>query len=363
MTWLQHHRQSEQLASDAEAARRNGENDWAQELYSNAAKAEELALQDVEPDKARTYGITAVSAVSLYFKSAQWDLAQLLAYCCLGSGRLPSFAPPQLEDLLNSIRTEKAGISIADGQILVSIRGGEVLAGGAPMDLIIARADKIKSMLYRTTEHLKGIPHRRQGEPSREMQDSFRPWMFQSAPGSYQFAVGLQSSRQLNMFYPDSVRPKQVVDGLFGILQACAESPGSGLPELVPDDNYRSTFLKLTRDLAPTGKRFARLEIRSADVDRPVVLNPAIRDDINDVIREIRPHSPPGVETEVRGVLRAVHLDKDWIEIAADRKNVRIDRVREEVDDRIGPMVNHPVVVRASRVKKRLHFRDIEADE
>ena len=43
MSWLEHHRLSEELASDAEVAARRGEHSRALGLYAKAAQAEELA--------------------------------------------------------------------------------------------------------------------------------------------------------------------------------------------------------------------------------------------------------------------------------------------------------------------------------
>ena len=52
----------------------------------------------------------AVSVVSLYFKAAQRDKARILAYRCLASDKLLQFARSQLEDMLDTIKIEEAGI-------------------------------------------------------------------------------------------------------------------------------------------------------------------------------------------------------------------------------------------------------------
>ena len=57
-------------------------------------------------------------------------------------------------------------------------------------------------------------------------------------------------------------------------------------------------------------------------------------------------------------------MDSDWIEIVTkDDNNLRIDQAGDEVDDRIGPMVNHQVVVYATQIGDKFNFLDIEADE
>ena len=110
MAWLEHHRLSEELSSNAEVAARRGDHTRALSLYAKAARAEELALKEVEPSKSRTYGITAVSAVALHYKASQWEQALRLAHHCLHSGRLPDFAGQQIEELLDSIKAKQAAV-------------------------------------------------------------------------------------------------------------------------------------------------------------------------------------------------------------------------------------------------------------
>ncbi len=368
MTWLEQHRLSERYASDAEVARLRGEYTQAQGLYAIAAQHEERALHEIAPHKLRTYGITAVSAVALRFKAAEFSEAKVLSYRCLASERLPEFASRQIEDMLQSIKGEQAGIPLNDGQMLISLKGGEILYGGAPMDLIIGKHQKMRSMIYRTTEYLKKVPHRRRGGPGKEIIEAYRPWTFQAAPGSYQFTVSVQENRQLklDMFDSEDLHPKQIIDELFHILQACSESPEMGLPEIVSEDDYRLSFLKLARDLTPTvkGTGFTRLDIQTSTAPRPLVLTLDTRYAINEVIQAASHPSPDEREDEIRGVLRALNLDDDWIQVAQeDGENVKIRRAGEEIDDRIGPMVNHSVVVRVAKSGSSMRFLDIELDE
>lgn len=62
----------------------------------------------------------------------------------------------------------------------------------------------------------------------------------------------------------------------------------------------------------------------------------------------------------LNGVLRAIHLDKDWLELTVEKKLVRVVQVGEQVDDLIGPMVNKSVIVHVSVDGGRRRFLDIE---
>lgn len=370
MSWLENHRTSERLASEAEVAARRGDLTRARELYARAANAEHQAAEDLDPSKARTLGASAVSAVSLFFKAARLLEGEARAYHWLGSGHLPDFAKEQLRSLLQSIWSEqvreRAGVGFAPGQVVVSVSGGEVVEGGAPLDLIVEKVQTVQSLFYRTAEFLRGLPHRRRGGPIKEIQESCRPWLFQAAPGSYQFAVAVQEPRQMDFLKAGEPTAKQVADHFLLILRASAEAPEEDLPALVPDTDYRSTFLKLTRNLAPTGKRFGKLDVRSADETQTVSLLPSTRIAVGQAIRAGRPAAVEDRDEPqtLRGILRALHLDEDWLEVTVGDDHKRVDGVGEAVDDVIGPMVNHPVVVQVTRdARGKLRFRDLEPDE
>ena len=375
MTWIEHHRKSERHAADAEVAYHLHERNRAQELYAKAAEAEEQALRALDPSKTRTYGISAVSVVSLYFKAARLDDAEAIAYQVIGSKSLPDFARDQLRTLLQGIWSEQvrehARIDFVPGEVMVTVRGGEVVAGGAPLDLIVDKVKTVQSLFYRTTELMKGLQHRKRGAPGKTIQESCRPWLFQAVPGSYQFAVAVQESQQpeLDLFKAAAPGPKEIADKFLDILRASIESPEDTLPDVVEDPDYRDTFLKLTRSLAPTGKGFDQLDIRSTADNKTITLNSATRSVITAAIRAGRSSMQAESEEElsahqIRGILRAVHLDHDWIEVLEGANRIKIDRVGEAVDDVIGPMVNRPVVVQVVRdADDNYRFRDIELDE
>lgn len=94
-------------------------------------------------------------------------------------------------------------------------------------------------------------------------------------------------------------------------------------------------------------------------------LDPEVRRNMGQVIRTLRTATEhPIVQSEsLKGTLRAVHLDRDWLEVAADGEHHRVIRVGEQVDDVIGTMVNKPVIVHVTRDGGKLSFVDIEPDD
>ncbi len=103
MNWDHHHSLSEALAEEAEALHRAANSAGAEAMYREAAKEESLALAALEPEKVRTRGITAVSAVSLWYKGRDYATAKHTADHCLAAGNLPAFAEQELRSLLRVI--------------------------------------------------------------------------------------------------------------------------------------------------------------------------------------------------------------------------------------------------------------------
>lgn len=99
MTWTEHHRTSEHHASKAQTCARLDKHDDARVQYALAAVSEEKALLALDRSKSRTYGITAVSAASLYFKAGELDNARRIVTRNLALDWLPTFARRQLRDI------------------------------------------------------------------------------------------------------------------------------------------------------------------------------------------------------------------------------------------------------------------------
>ena len=115
--------------------------------------------------------------------------------------------------------------------------------------------------------------------------------------------------------------------------------------------------------MAPTGKSFDRIELRASGETRPVALGVESRTSINQQLRmkSAALATEDGAPEELRGTLRAVHLDKDWLDIVVDGISMHIVGLQDAVDDVIGPMANRSVIVQVVRVSQnKLNFVDIE---
>lgn len=373
MSWDRHHSLSERLATEAEIAGRAGAFSQAEDLYRQAASEEVAAYEALGDDKHRTRGVTAVSAVALLYKGREYSGAEQFAHRCLAGGQLPRFAGTQLRNLLHVIWTasaaENAGVRFVRGDVLVSVKGGQVIFGGAPLELIVRKVEGIQAVLFRTVEMLLDRPFRKRGAPPSDIQSMFRPWLFQAPAGSYQFAVRMQEPEQGRLFEADRPKVERVTATFFNVLRATARDPEAELSAIVPDVQYRGAFLSLSRSLAPVGDAFERLEVSeaSAPAEPVVTFVSDTRQELNAVLRRMKP--PLALTDEqvtIYGTLRAVHLDQDWLEIATIEvppEHVRIEEATDALDDVVGPMVNRKVSVSALRRGSKHLYRDIELAE
>jgi hypothetical protein len=102
-TWSQLHALSEAAAIEASLARYDGDSANANRLYAEAADYEEQALAVVDVTYGRTRGITAVSAVSLWYKAGQFERAGQLARTMLNDSTLPSYSRVELRELVEMV--------------------------------------------------------------------------------------------------------------------------------------------------------------------------------------------------------------------------------------------------------------------
>jgi hypothetical protein len=375
MTWLEAHRESEMLASEAEIAMHEGERPKAFSLYWAAATKEADSLSMIGLDKPKTLGVSAVSAAALFFKAREFDLAEHLAISCLAREGMPQFAKVQLKAIVQTIWNEQvfrtSGVEFVHGELLVGIAGGVVAVGAAPLDLVHRKVEEVKNLFFRAVEMLLDLPLRKHGTPAQEVRDQFRPWIVQAPAGSYQFALRVEKPRQMELFQSAAPDIEEVTSKLFRIVAAASTGSIDALESSIPKMEYRDCFLKQVRNLAPTGKTFKQLTIQSIGHEelKPVVFSADSRKILSETLRA-RTKESSGEEyiapDQLTGVLRGVQLDKDWLEILEERtgQTIRILQAGAAIDDIVGPMVNHKVTVEVTvNADGRRIFRDIQSFE
>lgn len=375
------HREAQELASRAALSVLSGERASARSLYSEAADLELRALEAISRDKARTWGIFAVSAAALLYKARRFHDAEVLLHSLLQHRDLAPDIRAQLRDLLDTVWDEQtlpAGFEYSPNEILVSLRGGAIGRGTAPLDVLLSKAGEIRSLMSRAVEWGAQLPFRSRGAPPPDVLATLQARVTQPQAGSYRFSIRLAAPPQMPLFPGlQRIGIQGVTDSLFKVIEAATSGrPNSAvrLQELVPDREYRGAMLKLLRNIVPSGTQLGEVELaqvtkspRGEPESRIVSLTPGVITQVRDVLRAEASASAEKIEVvELRGVLRAVHLEDDWIGLLTPGGLRKLDGVGELLDDVIGPMVNKAVVVRAQkrtvRGAEKLSVVDVEAE-
>lgn len=377
------HDAAQDLAQQALLALQKSQENDAINLYSRAAELEAKALAAIPRNKRRTWNILAVSHASLLYKARQFDEAELALHGYLARRDLLGFARHQLRELLDVVLDERAlpaGYKYSGEEILFTLRGEDIGRGTAPLDLVLQKAAQVKNVVTRTAELQGGFPFRQAGLPPREVNDFLQSRAGQPIAGSYKFALKLVEPRQLELLAKPRLQAQDVSNRLFSFARlACSEAASAReqLRELVPNDEYRRAMLRLLRNVIPAEQGLSEVELSRARQNpgslgsvADTVLLPKLARRI--VSEKLRVESPQEADesrvVELRGTLRALHLDQNWLEITlVDGEQRHCQTPASVLDDVVGPMVNRRVRVRVEEQHggRRANYQliDIDLDE
>lgn len=379
------HDRAQTLASEASLALRAGRESEALELYARAAEYEEKAIEATPRTKTRTWNILAVSYASLLYKARLFEDAELVLHAFLAQRDLQAFARRQLRELLDVVLDEQAlpnGYKYSGDEIVFTLRGSDIGRGTAPFDMVLQKAAEVKNVVARTAEFQGEFPFRQSGPPPKEVNDFLQSRATQPIAGSYKFGLKLVEARQLHLLSPPRLRAADVSDRLFQFARAaCSDAPAARdeLKRIVPSDEYRRVMLRLLRNVIPTEKGLTEVELSRARVEgetteRPVIetliLPKSTRKTVSEKLRE---DSPPAEDptrvVDLRGTLRALHLNEHWLLVVLDSGEERqCETPASVLDDVVGPMVNRRVRLRTEEISRasgrpRSKLLDIDLDE
>jgi hypothetical protein len=367
-----YHSLASQLASEAEDLLRADALEEAQHFYAEAGQYEEYAFRASGPSLIRTRSILAVSATALYFKAREFLQAERLALEFLTNAELNEFAHNEVKATLQAIWEAKelaeSRRQLSEEELQIAIRGSEIGAGRAPLGLVLDKVIGVRSVLYRITEYLLDKPLRTRGGPSEEVREICQPWVSEPMAGSFRFTLRLATPLQPELIPSGRVQPSQINERFLDIIRAVSPTTALGselnqLEEAIADEAYRPAILKLVRNLVPDGHRITEMEFVTSGGKHPseALLHVGARSRIESSLYA------GGFEegsSEVRGVLRAVDLERNWLEILpSDSDGVKCKIGHEILDDVVGPMLNRPVIARVKKMRSgRMDLLDIELD-
>jgi hypothetical protein len=350
------HRQSELRASEGDTLAAEGRLNEAQQAYREAAELERQVFDGIPKERSRTRGIIGVSIASLYYKGAALAEAESYASQYISDSSLPDFARDQLRDILEDIwqerRTIAAQRSTAGQAFLVALRGGQIGYGFTALDTLVLKLEQLDKLIVRTVELMLDRPFRERGPAGRDVQHLCRTTVGALSGGSFQFELKLEVADwipTLEGFVPPTklITAGQISSQLFNIMDHIVSSEPSTFGIYLSEDRYREVFLQLVRNFAPDGRDIGEISIQPIPslARHAVVMTPLVRKKINGYFQGLgaQAHSP----TEQVGTLRALDLDRDYIQLTEENGETKRCHIEEHkiFDDVVGPFVNRRVRV------------------
>jgi hypothetical protein len=359
------HREAERLMAQADAFRAQGRLEDARELYRRAAEIEDRVIEHLPADLIRTRGIIAVSAVTLMSQAGAEQETERLAFRLLSRADLPEFARTEI---FNAVLEAHWGRSAAAEQrrvafdsVIISLRGEAVRAGGLiPVDLVLLKLEQFKNYAIRVAEWSTGRPPRDRGEAEDAIKRACTPIISPASVGSYQFELRLETP--VPELFPGlatkDASPDQLTRDFMQIIDTAATAPES-MGDRIEDVAYQDVFLKMVRNIVPTGKRLAEIELVTKSGESASILTPQTRRVLERTIRQRRRATQVEPETTRHGVLRALHLDDGWLILVEGETERKCFIGQGMLDDVVGPLVNRHVVTTGQMRHGQFYVTDI----
>lgn len=348
-----------------------GQRSEAATAYRRAAELEAKALDLVPLDRPQTRGIIAVSSIALYLRSGDAATGIRMAHSFLAESNLPDFATRQLYELIDDFRVSELesiqGRRASADEFECVLDGPRVRRGVAAVDTVIEKIDQVAKLGLRVYEYLAGAKLRTSGPVESHLQARFEMLVAQPTAGSFKFRVRFATQVEQRELIEGTrlVQPEELSANFAAILDAAGSDP-TRFHEQVEDRGYRDAFVKLVRDLAPTGKEVDRVEIHrlGTTVAGTTVLTPPMRKELTKQLKVAKPARTR--ETVRRGILRALNLNERWVALGGKTGRVRKCIAKSDevlLEDVVERLVNKRVRVTGYNQRNAFYVTDIVEDD
>lgn len=346
----------------------------ARKHFLQAADLQWKLVNSLPSERIRTSAVFALSSATLYFRGNALDEAEHIIHALLAGPGPEDHIRRELQELLariwNERQMEKVGFSLPAKPLSVVFSRGQILHGLAPTDAVDTPIRSILNIFHRLAAWKIHLPLTKQ--PQHMLAERYRALTSEPILGSYRVDLYLaQDQMCLDLDDPSLTVPTtdEVMNDLIGFLRHASADHYDELCSMVPDEPYRTTLIRLMRNIVPDGRQVGEVEFRRAGENKEsaVVLRPAHRDQIRSILRKSAGPEQIGssrsLQTQQRkGVLRAVDLDFNLLRLDSEGDKLEFTKAEDIMDDVVGPMLNKLVVITGSFPKGRKKFRasDIE---
>lgn len=251
------HRESMDLAEEAQFLLRQGDLTGAQEIFRRAFELERQAAHAMEHGSEPDRSVLFRSAASLALDCGEIRAAEQLLANGL-AGEPPEEIGNEIRDLLEQVHFQRhldiRGWALETNEIQMSIAGEAIGYGVASSDEFVGRVQDLERLILRTAERRMGRPYREGGSPRKALRDTFEVYL--SVPRAASFAVTLKLGRPKEQLALGTLEGQpDVIDEVLDLLEVAQEADPQALARRISEPSYLRNFTALAKKLAPDGDK------------------------------------------------------------------------------------------------------------
>lgn len=329
----------------------------ARAAFIRAADLQWSFVNGLPDDRIRTASVYGLSAAILYYKGNDLEAAERLAHMLLSKPHLEGRSRVELRELLariwNERQMEQMGYRMSSSPLSVVFRYGVILHGLAPTDAVDTPIRSVLNMFQRIAAWKSHLPAER--KPSSVMNERYRAFSSEPVLSSYRIDLYLAEDEQLRLDMPDDAgpmpSPDEVMSSFTELIRYASVGDYEGICDLVPEEQYRKTFVMLLRNVVPDGTQVGEIEFRrpSEPKESAVILSSRSKAPLTQMLKREKlvgssSHITDDSGTsELLGILRAVDLDENRLRLDQGGDKEEFNKADDILDDVIGPMLNKRV--------------------
>ena len=257
------HKKAMEFAGHAFLARRDKDYqqfvEFSRLAYEKEAEAARIAAgEDVEP----TRSVLHRSAATLAFHCGEYREAERLISTAL-AGNPPDEIADELRELMEKVNFERnlksANIQLDENEIQLSLQGGRIGFGLAPVQAIAARIADIERLVQRIIGYKNGhkysdiLPANIRAHYSLYLSADF-------IPGSFNVVLKLEGRQRL---LPEFDQFDEILDTLLENIKLLDQGKYETLQQNISDPAYFRNFVGLARKIAPDGSDVSLVGLRA----------------------------------------------------------------------------------------------------
>ena len=254
------HNEAMDYAEYALSAKRRGDTVESAKLFAKSLELERQAIdlltERVEPE----YSILHRSAATLALDCGEFRLAEQIASKAL-AGDPPEHVVWQLRSVMEQVTQHDHlrlnGLALTEDELQMSLAGSMIGPGLASLDDFIPRADGMRKLIRRVSQHHNGQAHTENGSP--DVHRLPAPDVLISPLRAGSVAVTLKIGSPVEPEFPEVVGSTELVDETLDVIEAVSCSDDEELATTYPNPVYRRNFVQLVRTIAPDGDRVTQV--------------------------------------------------------------------------------------------------------